>query len=148
MHISAFCSLTDGLPSCLKSTCKCFLFLSPLSLAGMNSPLAWSGMAHLSTYISSIQVFPCVQCTMKVVVNKGRSLGQHVQMTTGKVGECSDPVPNFTPEKDLSGSLVGWVPILRSPGFSHPTFLGRAPGAQLCWYSCMWDHSQVWHGID
>ena len=104
---TALCSSTDRLPSCFKSTCKGFLFLSPLLLAGMNSPLTWSGMAHLSTYISNIQVFPCVQCRTKVMVNRGKSLGQHVQMTTGKVGECSDSMPNFTPEKDLSGSLVG-----------------------------------------
>lgn len=64
--------------------------------------LAWSGIAHLNTYISNIQVFPCIQCRTKVMVSRRKGLEQHVQMSTEKGGECSDPVPNFTPAKDLS----------------------------------------------
>jgi len=64
----------------------------------------WSGMSRLSTCISNIRVFSCIQYRMKF--NRGKNLEQ-VQMTTGKVEESSDPMPNFTVEKGLSGSLVG-----------------------------------------
>lgn len=38
---------------------------------------------------------------------QSKSLGQRVQMTIGKVGECSDSVSNFAAEKGLPGSLIG-----------------------------------------
>lgn len=66
--------------------------------------LAWGGMAHLSTYISNIQVFPCIQCRTKVMVNRSKDLEKHVQMSTEREGECNDPMPNFIPAKDLSVS--------------------------------------------
>lgn len=69
--------------------------------------LTWSGMAHLSTYISNIQVLPCIQCWTKVMINRSKGLEQHVQMSTEREGECNDPMPNFIPAKDLSVSLVG-----------------------------------------
>ena len=62
MHTSALWSLAPGLPSCLKSTCKHFLFLSPLPVAGMNSPLEWDvewdvSFKHLHQQYSSIFLY-------------------------------------------------------------------------------------------
>lgn len=68
---------------------------------GNKFTLAWSGMAHLSTYINNIQVFPCIQCWTKVMVSRSKGLEQHVQMSTEREGEYNDPMPNFIPAKDL-----------------------------------------------